>query len=67
LIDDPLDLERFGSACDELLGDRERATALGMAAREWVIERFLGPRHLLRYLALLEDLLGATRPAATKG
>jgi trehalose synthase len=67
LIDDPLDLERFGSACDELLGDRERATALGVAAREWVIERFLGPRHLLRYLALLEDLLGANRPPATKG
>ena len=58
LVDDPLDLARFRRACDELLEDRERADRIGAAAREWVIERFLGSRRcLVQYLRLLDDLL----------
>ncbi len=57
LIDDPRDLARFGRACDELLGDPERAGAIGAAARQWVIEGFLGPRHLIQYLRLIDNLL----------
>ncbi|MCD6015359.1 MAG: glycosyltransferase [Solirubrobacterales bacterium] len=57
MLEDPLDLEGFGRACEELLGDRERADEIGAAARAWVIERFLGSRHLIQYLRLLDELL----------
>jgi trehalose synthase len=57
LLDDPRDLARFGSACDELLADPERAARIGTAAREWVIEGFLGPRHLIQYLRMLDGLI----------
>jgi trehalose synthase len=57
LLDDPRDLARFGRACDELLDDPVRAAAIGAAAREWVIEGFLGPRHLIQYLRLLDGLI----------
>jgi trehalose synthase len=65
LLEDPLDLESFGRACDALLGDRERADEIGAAARAWVIERFLGSRHLIQYLRLLDELLG--RASSTAG
>jgi trehalose synthase len=61
LLDDALDLPRFGRACDELLRDEARAAAIGAAAREWVIERFLGSRHLVQYLRLLDGLLSEAR------
>ncbi len=57
LLDDPLDVAAFGRACDELLADPGRAAEMGAAARAWVIERFLGSRHLVQYLRLLDDLL----------
>jgi trehalose synthase len=57
LLDDPLDLPGFGRACNELLRDEARAAVIGTAAREWVIERFLGSRHLVQYLRLLDGLL----------
>ncbi len=57
LLDDPRDLAAFGRACDELLADPERAARIGTAAREWVIEGFLGPRHLVQYLRLLDGLI----------
>jgi trehalose synthase len=66
LLDDPRDLSRFGRACAELLGDPERAAMIGTAAREWVIEGFLGPRHLIQYLRLLDRLL-AGEPAPPLG
>jgi trehalose synthase len=66
LLDDPRDLVRFGRACEELLGDPERAAVIGTAAREWVIEGFLGPRHLIQYLRLLDGLL-AGEPAPPLG
>jgi len=61
LLDDPRDLARFGAACDLLLADPERSAAIGAAAREWVIERFLGPRHLIQYLRLLDGLISGDR------
>jgi len=64
LLDDPLDLTGFGRACDDLLADPERAAAIGAAAREWVIERFLGSRHLVQYLRLLDGLISGRQPAA---
>ena len=64
LLDDPSDLRAFAEACDGLLADPARAERMGAAAREWVIERFLGPRHLLQYLNLLDELLASPRTAA---
>jgi trehalose synthase len=57
LIDDPTDLAAFGDAISSLLNDGERAATMGKAARERVREEFLGPRHLLQYVALFERLL----------
>lgn len=57
LLDDPTDLRRFAEACDRLLGDPARAEAMGTAGREWVIGHFLGSRHLIQYLQILDRLL----------
>jgi trehalose synthase len=59
LLEMPVDLATFGTAVRSLLDDRDSAAAMGAAARERVRERFLGPRALLDYLALLADLLPA--------
>jgi trehalose synthase len=63
LLDDPQDLATFGNACTELLGDPDRAATIGAAARRRVTEQFLGTRHLVQYLRLLEGMpaLGAGR------
>lgn len=53
LIDDPRDLEGFGAAVSELLGDRDLARRLGLAAEERVRERFLHDRHLAEWVELL--------------
>ena len=57
LLEDPSQLEAFGAAVLELLGDAERARAMGDAAHERVRERYLGTHSLLDYLALFERLL----------
>ena len=57
LLDDPGDLRAFGRALRELLDDEDRRTRIGTAARERVREQFLGDRHLLQYVDLLEGLL----------
>jgi trehalose synthase len=62
LLDDPRDLVAFARACDALLDDPKEAAAIGAAARVWVTDQFLGSRHLLQYLDLLERLL-ARSPA----
>jgi trehalose synthase len=54
---DPLDLDAFGHAVSELLGDRERAEELGRRARESVRGSFLGPRTLAQYVELFGRLL----------
>jgi trehalose synthase len=56
LLDDPEDLEAFGRACTELLGDPDRATRIGTAARQRITEQFLGSRHLVQYLRLIEGM-----------
>jgi len=57
LVDDPADLAAIGAAIDGLLGDSERASEIGAAARRRVTEHFLGTRHLVQYMDLLEELL----------
>lgn len=57
LLDEPSELAPFGAAVCRLLDDRVAAEAMGIAARERVRERFLGPRSLLDYLRLLGRLL----------
>jgi trehalose synthase len=57
LVDDPLDLARFGAAVDSLLRDRDRAEKLGAAARVRAGAEFLGDRHLEQYGRLLQHLV----------
>jgi trehalose synthase len=54
LLDDPLDLERFGAAVRRLLDDRTTAEAIGREARQRFRSEFLGVRHLTQYLDLIE-------------
>ena len=57
LIDDPRDLGSYGAAVLSLLKDRSGADRMGRAAREKVLERFLGPRHLTQYFDLMAGLI----------
>jgi len=57
LLDDPENLEAFAGARQEQLDDPDRAARMGQQGREWVIERFLGPRHLIQHPRLLDELL----------
>jgi len=57
LIEDPADLDAFGRAAAELLGDRSLAELMGAAGHERVRERYLGTRHLIAYVDLLSDML----------
>ncbi len=57
LIDDPTDLDAAAAAVDDLLDDPPRAAAIGTAARERVRESFLGTRHLVQYMELIERML----------
>ena len=56
LLDDPEDLDAFGRACTQLLDDPARAARLGAAAKQRITEQFLGTRHLVQYLRLLEGM-----------
>ena len=53
LIDDPQDLETFGSAVKEVLLDHAAARRLGACAQSRVRARFLHDRHLSDWLELL--------------
>jgi trehalose synthase len=57
LVDNPADLAAVAEAIDGLLADPNRARAIGEAARQRVLEDFLGSRHLLQYLRLLEAMI----------
>ncbi len=57
LVDDPADLRVFAEAVNRLLRDAALAKRLGAAARERVRDRFLGTRHLIQYLNLLDQLI----------
>ncbi len=52
LLADPRDLAGFGRAVERLLTDPALATRLGTAARQRVLDEFLGDRHLEQYGAL---------------
>jgi trehalose synthase len=58
LLDDPKDLPAYADAVLSLLADPDRARSIGEAAHERVRTEFLGTRHLIQYLNLLEGLLG---------
>lgn len=62
LVDDPADLAAVGGALDSLLGDPERARSIGEAAHERVRESFLGSRHLVQYMQLIERMLREEAP-----
>jgi trehalose synthase len=57
LVDDPKDLSEFGSCVLSLLEDAESAERMGQEARSRVRTDFLGPRHLMQYLELVDRLL----------
>ena len=54
---DPTDLEAVGEGVESLLSDPDGAARMGEAARQRVIDQFLGTRHLLQYLGLLAGML----------
>jgi trehalose synthase len=57
LVDDPNDLSEFGSRVLSLLEDTDGAERMGQEARSRVRTDFLGPRHLMQYLDLVDRLL----------
>jgi trehalose synthase len=57
LLDDPSGLAAYGTAVTALLGDPARAESMGLAAKERVAARYLGPQSLLAYFGLLQRLL----------
>src|SRR5262245_16012582 len=57
LIEDPTDLRAVARAVDGFIGDPDRAAAFGSAARQRVLDHFLGTRTLVQYAQLMETLL----------
>jgi trehalose synthase len=57
LLEDPLDLDAFGSALERVLGDDALAAKLGEAARDRVRDQYIGDRHLIQYAELFGWLL----------
>ena len=53
---DPRDLRAFGTAVDRLLGAPSEAAGLGVRARLRVTDDFLGDRHLIQWVDLLQEL-----------
>jgi trehalose synthase len=56
LVEDPRDLRAFGREIAALLGDPERATRLGAAARQRVADHFLAIGRLAEYVELVAGL-----------
>jgi trehalose synthase len=59
LIDDPTDLQAVARAIDAFIEDPARAAEVGEAARQRVLENFLGTRSLVQYMDLIETLLAS--------
>ncbi|HSE07357.1 MAG TPA: glycosyltransferase [Nocardioidaceae bacterium] len=57
LVADPSDLDAFGAALARIFADDELAAKLGAAARERVVDQFLGDRHLIQYVELFASLV----------
>jgi trehalose synthase len=56
LLTDPTDLKAFATALARLIEDPALAARLGAAGRARVREAFLGDRHLIQYIRLIEAL-----------
>lgn len=65
LLNDPRDLGEYGRAVRSLLEDPVRAGEIGEAAREQVRNYFLGPRHLMQYGQLFQELMSSVAPRAS--
>jgi len=59
LLDDAADLESFGRQMRGLIDDPGEAGRMGMAARAYIRENYLGDIHLLRYARLFGDIVAA--------
>lgn len=57
LIDDPHDLEGFAAAIRDLVGDPDRAEAIGEAGRQHVLDHYLAVGRLREYVDLIADLI----------
>ncbi|HUO74099.1 MAG TPA: glycosyltransferase [Solirubrobacteraceae bacterium] len=57
LLDDPTELDRYGSAVRTLLQDPDRACAIGQEAQQRVRDEYLAVRSLMQYLELIARLL----------
>jgi len=57
---DPTDLAAYGDAVCRLLEDEQRAQQMGMEAQRRVRDEFLGPRHLMQYVDLIDRLLDSS-------
>ena len=55
LLRDPADLAAFGSAVRQLLDNPGNAQRMGKAGQEHIRERFVGDRHLLQWVQLLDE------------
>ncbi len=58
LLDDPTDLDLFGTQLSTLIADPQLADRLGNGARERVRDQYLGDRHLIQYVELFAELSG---------
>jgi trehalose synthase len=58
ILVEPSDLTAYGRAMTSLLEDPEWAERLGRAARQRCRREYLAPGHLIRYVTLLDKLLG---------
>jgi trehalose synthase len=66
LVDDPHDLEAFGLAIRSLIEDPARTARLGEAARQRVIDRFLGVNRLAEYVELVASLMSPAQTTASR-
>ena len=57
LLDDPADLEAFGTTLARLLGQPGEIAGLGERTRSHVLESFVGDLHLKRYAELVSELV----------
>ena len=57
LIDDPTDLAAVARAVDGFIADPDRAAEVGAAARQRVLDEYLGTRSLTQYMDLLQRML----------
>ena len=57
LLREPTDLAEYGAAVTKLLSDPEEAERVGRAAQRYVVDHFLGSRHLLQWLDAIGGVL----------